>query len=472
MNKHRIVFLQKEWEDNLGVLWIVSNLQAHGFDARVLVEEKNTYKELAYLRPAVVGYSCMTGQQQWVQESVGRVREAGLASLCVMGGPHPTFFPDALARSGLDGIVRGEGEATTLALMQAIVEGKDYHQLPGTWWNVDGVIQQNPMACLLSTLDQLPAPDRSYYARYPFLAQNPYKIFITGRGCPFKCTFCFNHALHQLYGKTALYIRRHSPEYVLEELKAVHAAWGLHEVRFSDDHFTMSTKWLRAFLPEYKKHINRPYSVNARVDTLSEEKIALLAESGCRLLCFGIETGREDLRNNMLNKVITDEQIYTAAALLKKYKISFLTSNIIGLPGERPEDAWNTIRLNQKIGTPLPWYSMMQYFPGTEIFNQAARANIIPADFSPDSIKNYFSNDYVQQPDMKELRNIHAFSILASRFPALTPMLRWVARHVPYNKLFGLVFSVSNGVLAAKRADFPIWRIVKGFRYYVRKAFA
>ncbi|MCL1985020.1 MAG: B12-binding domain-containing radical SAM protein, partial [Betaproteobacteria bacterium] len=469
MHKPRLVFLQKDWEDNLGVQWVCSYVQAHGFDARILVEEKNTYKELAYLNPAVVGYSCMTGQQTWVRESVRKARAAGMTSLCLMGGPHPTFFPEELEASEVDGICRGEGESVVLSLLQALEAGDNYRSLLGTWWKADGQSIRNPMALLLEDLDTLPPPDRSYYGRYPFLATNPYKTFITGRGCPFNCTFCFNHALVELYGKPARYIRRHSPEYVLDDLLRVQRAWGLDEVRFSDDHFTMDIQWLRAFLPAYSKHVGRPYSVNARVDTLSEEKIAMLAESGCRLVCFGVETGREDLRNAVLKKVITNDHIHEAARLLKKYKIPFLTSNIIGLPNETPRDAWATVRLNQKIRTPLPWYSMMQYFPGTQIFDQAVAAELITCDFTPDMITSYFSNEYIRQPHMKELRNIHSLSIITTRLPCLTPLVRWLARQVPPNAFFRFLFALSNGVLAARRARFPLLRMIKGFRYYLKK---
>jgi len=472
MNKRRIVFVQREQEDNLGVLWIASFLADNGFDPRVLIEEKSTYSEIAELRPAVVGYSCMTGQQDWVFSSIEKVRATGLDSLCVVGGPHATFYPKMLEDGPADAIVRGEGEMAMLDIMSSIEGGGDLHGVPNTSWLIGGETRVNPMRPLLQDLDSLPFPDRSYYGRYPFLAQNPYRIFITGRGCPFNCTFCFNHALHAMYGKTARYIRRHGVDYAMRELVDVKRRWGLNEVRFSDDHFTLDSAWLRDFIPQYRKEIGRPFSVNARVDSLDEEKISLLAEGNCRLVCFGIETGREHLRNAVLKKRISDEEIYNTAKLLKKHGIKFLTSNIIGLPGETVEDAWETVRINQRIGTDLPWFSLMQYYPGTQIHRQASEAGLIPPDFDPGSIKSYFRNTYLKQGNMDGLRNIHSFSILCCWLPFLTPLAMWLARTAPPNVLFRLLFAFCYGLLSVRRSNLGIGRICKGLTYYLGRLWA
>ncbi|MBU1230904.1 MAG: B12-binding domain-containing radical SAM protein [Proteobacteria bacterium] len=468
MKKTKIVFLQRQWEDNLGVLWISALLKQHGFSCEIIIEEPGTYEEVAKLAPDLIGYSCMTGQQDWVLESIRKVRQAGVGALVVMGGPHPTFFPEVLMNGELDGICRGEGEFATLELVEALEIGAEYTAIQNFSWKIGGEVVANSLRPLLEDLDQLPMPDRSYYERYKFLRTNPFKIFITGRGCPFKCTFCFNHALHAMYGTPALYVRRRSVEKVLEELEYVDNKWGIKEVRFSDDHFALSSEWLRKFAPLYKHSINKPYTVNARVDILNEARVKLLGESGCRLLCFGIETGREDLRNRTLEKKITDVQIFAAAQLLRKYGIRFLTSNIIGLPGEAPGDAWKTIAINQKIRTNLPWYSMMQYFPGTKIFQDAVDAGIISNDFDPGSIKNYFENKYITQDNMNELHNIHSFSILVSRLPLLTPLAKYLARRFKHNMLFRLIFKASYIWLTIKRANFDMTRLLTGYRYYLK----
>ena len=467
MNRTRIAFIQKDWEDNLGVLWISAVLKEHGFATRVWVESRDTYAQVREFQPALVGYSCITGAQTWVRASVERLRAAGVKALVVVGGPHPTFFPEMIEDLPVEVICRGEGEYPFLELAQALEENREPYQIKNLYFKIGREVIKNDLRPLVADLDSLPFPDRSYYDRYPFLAQNPYKILITSRGCPYRCTFCFNHVLMQLYGRPASYVRRRSVAAVMEEIGQIRAAWGLEQIRFSDDHFALNKKWLKEFCHSYRREIGLPYTINARADVLDEERVSLLAESGCRLVCFGIESGREELRNKILKKGISDKEIFQAAQLLKRYGLKFLTSNIIGLPGESSADAWETIALNQRLGTNLPWFSMMQYYPGTEIYEQAREAGLLSEDQGVEEITSYFDNSYLKQENLPELQNIHSFAILVSRFKFLEPLARYLTKRFPPNPLFKMIFKLSYGVLTVRRANLRPQRLLRGLRYYL-----
>ncbi len=467
-NKTKIAFVQKIWEDNPGVLSISAVLKENGYSSQVFIEQKQTYRDLLEYSPDIIGYSCMTGEQKWVFSSVKKVKELGLQSLIILGGPHATFFPTVLENPLIDAICVGEGEHAMLELAKRIEDGKTYHDVKNFHFKQNGTIIKNELRPLISDLDSIPFPDRSYYEDNKFLSSNPFKIFITGRGCPFKCTFCFNHVLQELYGNTSRYIRRRSVDNVMKELIDVIEKWGIDQVRFSDDHFALDIAWLREFSIAYRKLIAKPYTINARADILNEERIVLLKESGCRLVCFGVETGNEDARNNILNKKISDKQIIQSATLLKKYGIRFLTSNIIGLPNETPEDAWKTIEINQKIGTDLPWYSMMQYYPGTLIYQNACKAGLIGHEYDVDKMGSYFENDYLQQDHMDELKNIHSFSIIVTWIKPLTPLAKILAKKIAPNIFFKIIFKLSYSILTLKRANFSFLRILKGLKYYLK----
>ena len=469
MKRIKIVFLQKEWEDNLGILWISAVLRKHDFDTRVIVDGKHAYREIQDVAPDVIGYKCMTGDQSWIIASINKIKSLNLNSKILVGGSHPTFFPNLIENSLLDVICRGEGEYATLEYVQSLEEGKDPYHIQNLSFNVDGEIIENDLRPFISGLDELPFPDRSYYDRYQFLASNPYKIMITGRGCPFKCTFCYNHALQILYGQSSKYIRRRSVDNVIEELLEMKHKWGIDEIRFSDDHFTFSARWLKEFSSIYKKEIGRPYSCNSRADVLDEEKVSYLKESGCRLVCFGIETGREELRNKVLKKGIKDEHIVRAARLLKKYKIKFLTSNIIGLPHETEEDAWETIRMNQEIETDLPWFSMLQYYPGTQIYQKAASEGLLD-DFDMDKLGSYFKNDYLRQDNIAALQNIHSFSIITSRHKRFEPFARVLVKSKVLSPIYKFIFKLSYLTLTIKRANFKFFHMARWFRYYLKKS--
>lgn len=466
MKKTKIAFLQKDWEDNLGVLWISAVLRKHDFETGIWVESNDSYRDLLRFAPDAVCFSCITGSQKWIYSSINKINLSGIKTKFIVGGPHVTFYPEFINNSFITAICRGEGEEAMLEYAQALEDGKEPYGIKNFYFNRSGEIIKNELRPFIGDLDSLPFPDRSYYKKYKFLATNPYKMFITGRGCPFDCTFCFNHTLKKIYGPASLYVRRHSVGYVIQELCQLRQQWGIDEVRFSDDHFALDARWLKDFTEIYQKEINRPYSINARVDVLDEERIYMLKRSGCRLVCFGIEAGREDLRNKILKKNIKDKQIIQTAKLLKKYKIKFLTSNIIGLPNETIDDAWKTIEINQKIHTDLPWFSMMQYYPGTEIYIYAKEQGLLSDKYNLDETGGYFKNNYLQQENIGQLQNIHSFSILASRYKGFAPLFKFLSGRFKPNPVFRLIFKLSYLCLTLKRAHISLWRILRWGKYY------
>ena len=146
--------------------------------------------------------------------------------------------------------------------------------------------------------------------------------------------------------------------------------------------------------------------------------------------------------------------------------MKFLSSNIIGLPNETPEDAWKTIEINQNIGTDLPWYSMMQYYPGTKIYKEAKMSGLIDEDFDVNCIGSYFRNRYIKNENIAELENIHSFSILASKFKFILPIARYLTKRFKPNIFFKLIFEISYIFLSIKRANFHLVHIIRASRYY------
>ena len=196
------------------------------------------------------------------------IEGSGFKGLFYRRRAHPTYFPSMVENPLINAVCIGEGEYAVLDLAMAIEAGEDPYGIKNLHFNVGGEIVRNEVRPLIEDLDSLPFPDRSYYDRYRFLASNPYKTFITSRGCPFRCTFCFNHVLQRMYGTSSRYVRRRSPAQVIEELKEVNTKWGIREVRFSDDHFVLDVEWLRELVSLYKKEVGVSYSINARVDVL------------------------------------------------------------------------------------------------------------------------------------------------------------------------------------------------------------
>jgi hypothetical protein len=110
---------------------------------------------------------------------------------------------------------------------------------------------------------------------------------------------------------------------------------------------------------------------------------------------------------------------------------------------------------------------MMQYFPGTKIFEEARQLGLIAEDFRVDQISGYFKNTYLKQGNLQELQNIHSFSILVSKHRTLEFLAKFLTKRFRPNLVFQAIFQLSYGWLTIRRANFRLKRILHGWKYYL-----
>ena len=421
----RFAFVQNLAVEYLGTLIVATVLKRDGHDVRFFIDNGRAdalHDILAY-EPDVLAAGVTTGAHEWALDLFARTKDVRPETMTLMGGAHPTFFPEVLNETPLDAIALGETEFAARELARRLDAGRDYLDLAGFHFKRNGRIQRNPLAPLPQNLDDAPAPDRDlYYARYPVMDRTR-KNFMATRGCPFDCTFCFNHALKMMYRGHGPYVRRRSVENVLLEIEQVRSRWDLRTVYFQDDTFVLDRGWLREFLTQYARRVGIRYSCLLRADQVDPELAALLADTGCFTVYFGIETGNERYRNEVLKKRLSNAQIERAADLLHKVGIPFLTYNILALPGETVTQAFETVALNTRIKTDYPWVSLFQPYPRTELGDRALGDDRDDITFHP----SFFRAAPCAGDDERELSNLHKLFWWAVKFPRLRPVIeRWI----------------------------------------------
>ena len=462
----KIAWLQNTWTENLGSAWISAVLKSKGHSSEFFIEQSGWQKDLKQYGPELIAFSCTTGIHCWALETARRIKREGPERVPVlMGGSHPTFYPEVVYEEGIDIICRGEGEEAVVELVEALTDKTDITKIRNLWVKRDGRVFQNDLRPLIADLDCLPHPDRGYCDKYSVLKQFPYKSVLTGRGCPYGCSFCFNAELRNSYQGKGKYLRRRSVGKVIEEIRELKGRYGLGSVRFVDDIFTLNKDWLREFAPIYRREIGLPFTCNVKPELMDEEVAGLLKASGCRLALFGIESGSERIRNEILNKKLSDQEIISCASRLREYGIRFATFNIIGSPGEKLSDALATVEINQRIGTRYPWCSLMQFYPGTKIY-QIARSQGVLEEGSKEgkgpkvSGMTYFRDTQLVQDNKSELINLHRFFVILVRFPFLTRLILPLIKLRP-NFLFDLVFLFSYAYITLRRSELGLRRLVR-----------
>ena len=465
-----LLFIVKEIDNEpQGILLISSVLKQAGHQVSLVVATEQDPVEAALrLRPDVLGYTVYTGPHTWYLELNQRIRAQLPGVFSIFGGPHPTFFPEMIERDGVDGLCLGEGEYATLDLMNALRRNGDGVTLPDpaipNWWfKLNGEIVRNGLRPLLTgeELDALPFSDRELlYAANDQSRRTKIKPFITGRGCPYDCAFCFNKAYSDLYGGYGRRFRRRSPDNVLRELKEVTSRHDVRFVLFMDDTFILQDRWLTEFMTRYKSEITRagqplPFWCQVRANLVTDEKIALFKEAGCVSVSFGLEAGNDRLRNVVLNRNMSREEILGAAEILRRHGITFMTNNMLGLPTGNLETDYETLELNAQCRPAYANVFLFQPYPKTALGEWAYEHGWMMGSF--DDLSGSVSDDTVikfgSDAEKRQIENLQKLFALGVEFPWLRPVIRRLIR-LPSNQLYWLVYKLWKG-WAIKNRMFP-----------------
>jgi radical SAM superfamily enzyme YgiQ (UPF0313 family) len=417
---------------------------AIGSDSRIL-QRANEFK------PDVVGFSVLTGYQKgYLQLGQALKRDLTPKPLILFGGPHATFFPQVVLETGVDIVCRGEGEGALLDILDAVDSGKDPVGIDNTAINQRGELKAFPMR-LLVDLDKIPFPDRTIYKDYPIIHDSDMVTFIASRGCPFNCSFCFNRDMVNMVKDLGSWVRFRSVENLIEEIEMAQRTKKIRYIDFHDDTFILKRKWLFEFLDAYASKFSTPFTCNVRADLVNLDIAKALKAAGCSRVSFGLESGDEKLRNLLLKKSLKDNQIREAAAILHQVNIPFFTYNMMGLPGERLEDAFKTLELNVEIGAQCAWTSVFQPFPGTELADYCLEKGFLDKPICTDEPVDTHTTSLLNQPDIAEIVRLQKFAYVGVKFPSTLPLIR---KLINYNlpTIYYYVHRISYLILYFRKA--------------------
>jgi radical SAM superfamily enzyme YgiQ (UPF0313 family) len=433
--------------DPMGIMCLIAAVKQRGHEADLLLTnlEKDLFASVRAYKPDVIGFSVTSGSETYYLELIRRLRRHA-DFLAVMGGPHPTFFPEVLEQEGVDVICRGEGDDALPDLLDRLAAGQDYRDVPNLWVKRGGQITRNPMRPLIADLDRLPFADRASFLKYYAYAHSSVKHFLASRGCPYDCTYCFNHMLKKLYREEANethYCRLRSVDHIVREVEEVRRNYPLKIVYFHDDLFIMNRRWLREFAAAYRTRVDLPMICYVRANLVDEEVARCLKEANCITIAMGIESGNEPLRHTVLKRQMSNEQIIRAADLFHQHGITIMTQNMVGLPEETIDNAFETIDLNIRVKPAYAWVSIFQPYPRTELHGYCIEKGYLdPAHVQHASYQ-------VESPinrglTKREFENLHKFFALTIEFPRLKKLTRGLIRW-PNNLVFNVIYRAFKG---------------------------
>lgn len=435
----KLCFVQKQMFPYCGVMAVSAVLRHAGHETDILVHsaERRFVDELAQLAPDVIGFSVLSSEHAWMKQTVALVRKRLPKTPIIVGGVHACLYPEEVLKvPGVDYVCWGEGETAVPQFVARLQAGQTVEGVPGIGYKVEETPVLQGVAPLAADLDGFLEDREVYYRRYPGLARSPLKIFLASRGCPYRCTFCGNKFLSETFSSVGRMIRRKSPAHLIREIKSVVTRYPTQSLTFNDDLFVFDLPWLEKFSKVYPTEIGIPYTCSARAGVLKERHARLLADSGCHMVTFGLETGNETLRMGLLNKKVTNQDLAACATHLRSAGIKIMTTNMFCLPDETIADAISTIALNAQIGVDYLSATIFLPFPKTELADYCIKRSYLPADYSFENMPQMVRDSALQILNREELLNLQKVASLCLQFPWSQRALLFLAQNLKLPPLF------------------------------------
>lgn len=382
---------------NYGVAQMSANLKQAGHqvefmhlcdDIEPLPEKEQFLKEINAIKPDIIGFSVVTNQWPLAAEYAGWCKD-NIDIPVVCGGIHVTVAGEEVLKTGLfDYIMVGECEDAVIELLDRIEQGKDVSDMANLGLVENGDIKINPVRPL-PQLKDFPDKDYTIFDFQKIIdAKNGWVGLMASRGCPFNCTYCFNHVMVKRYSKDLncsigqlKYIRHHTVEQVINEIKYLEQNYKNIEMYiFDDDLFIFDKKFVIEFCKEYKKISSMPFVVNGHVGLFDEERAQALADANCHMVKFGVESGSEKIRKQIMHRNMSNKMISNAIAIVHKFGMESSCFIMFGLPHETIDDAMETVKL---MSSALPSRYRWTYFypfPGTEAHQMSIDGGFVDED--------------------------------------------------------------------------------------------
>lgn len=417
-----------------GLASIAAVLKQHGFGIQAYnvfafgeEEKARLFRFVSDFRPKVIGLTCVTSQYRFVKDISEYLKSQFPDIVLAVGGVHPTLFPDLLYDSrSIDYLFRGEAEDTFLDFCRRVHDNQDVTDISGVAYiGGDNKLVINEIGALCGDLNKFPEPERELFDYGSVLkATGGAATFLFNRGCPNACTFCSNQALAEVYRLNRMTSRVRDVDLAIKEIMNVTKKYDVQLIRIIDEIMGVKRQWLLDFCKEYKKHVRIPFHCFQRVNIINEESIIALKEAGCIQVNFGIESGNTMIRNYLMRKNISDEQIIKAFGTCYKLKMNTAASNIIGLPFETIPMIYDTINLNRKILPTVNAVNIFYPYPQTKLYNLCKAFDLIDE-------RKALSKDYVERKKASILK-----------LPVKDEMLDWFVNNwnrLIYKDLFTVI---------------------------------
>ena len=360
-------------QGNLGMGYLAAVLQRAGRTVEMLDIRDGPEAigaRLTARQPTVIGLSLIF---QYFLPQYRRLathlRRIGITSHITIGGHYPSLCHDEILRNfpELDSVVRYEGEATLLELLERLSAGKDWHDTSGIAYLNEGQVVASEPRPLAPDLDSLPFPFRPYEAER--IGGFPTLPLLASRGCVRKCSFCSIHTFYRTAPGKVVRVRK--PEKVVEEMLLLQREFGVRVFLFQDDDFPILGKPGRRWAEELVGRMHDTglaaraiWKISCRAEYVDAELFGRMRDAGLFLVYMGIESGTQS-GLEILYKQMSIEQNLSAVQTLKDLGLLFSYGFMLFDPSSTFASVRENVKFLRKIvgdgSVPATFCRMLPY---------------------------------------------------------------------------------------------------------------
>ncbi len=454
----KILFVIKDVEyiDPMGLMLLsaLARERGHVTAAAVLAERNLTTKVRAFA-PDIVAFSAKTGEHKYYITANDAVKAIDSNIFTIMGGPHPTFFPDIIEKHPFDALCVGEGDDAWPELLDALEKNESIDSIPNIVTRRNFSHDTPPVIrTRRRALDDLPFLDRDLFYRTTRLGRFPMRSFMVGRGCPYKCTYCFNHKYNMLYKGKGKLMSRMSVGRLIAEINDLKSRYETQFIKFYDDIFVLKDdEWLDEFSRRYPVEVGVPFHCLMRANLLTEPVLLKLKRAGLASLSMSIESGNDKIRNEVLKRNMDKETMTRAFDLCVKHGVPTFSNTIFAIPGSTLAEDIESLDLNIRCKVTLGEFPLFFPYPATEL----ARYAIERGDFDGDFDKlhmSYQSHSPLNcfTPEEKRMQvNLSMLSTVCLWKPSLRNLIVKRLIKLPFPKAYFIMYYLVKAYLVKTR---------------------
>jgi len=415
----KILFVVKtiDFIDPQGIMLLSALAKGKGHETFLcILTRESVVNMINDIKPDVIAYSASTGEHKYYVDINPEIKKRFPSIFTIFGGPHITFYPNSLEEGNFDAVCKGEGEGAWLDVLEALEKGQPVDDIQ----NIITRKKVNEMRPLIEDLTTLPFPDRDLFYEKTEMGNFAIKSFMTSRGCPYPCTYCFNHSIKKMYKGLGKFIRRVSVDYAFAEIKSVTDKYPLQFIKFYDDIFAYpKDKWLEEFADRYPKEIGIPFHCATRANLADQRMVNTLKRAGIHSVNMSIEAGNPELRNEILKRQMDNKDIIQAFQLFHAAGVKIFSNSILGLPKSKIHHDIETLDLNIACKADFAEFPILHPYPKTELGEYCIQEGIFDPDYSSMhmSYQNKSPLNCFTEEEKNQQKNLSLLAPLALWFP-------------------------------------------------------